>query len=76
MFTFRPIEQADLPALFALSEKSGTGLTSLPANARAGWLNGTPSTADVRPFSATLRRSQFSLTSMASATSVEPNTCG
>ena len=33
MFTFRPIEQADLPALFALSEKSGTGLTSLPANA-------------------------------------------
>jgi len=32
MFTFRPIEQADLPALFALSEKSGAGLTSLPAN--------------------------------------------
>ena len=32
MFTVRPIEQADLSALFALSEKSGAGLTTLPAN--------------------------------------------
>ncbi|MGH8851651.1 MAG: arginine N-succinyltransferase [Casimicrobiaceae bacterium] len=33
MFYVRPIERDDLPALFALSEKSGAGLTTLPANA-------------------------------------------
>jgi len=33
MFYVRPIAREDLPALLALSERTGTGLTSLPANA-------------------------------------------
>ncbi len=33
MFYVRPIAHDDLPALLALSEHTGTGLTSLPANA-------------------------------------------
>lgn len=33
MFYVRPIARDDLPALFALSEKSGAGLTTLPAEA-------------------------------------------
>src|SRR6266704_6735351 len=33
MFYVRPIARDDLPALLALSERTGTGLTSLPANA-------------------------------------------
>ncbi|HTS21997.1 MAG TPA: arginine N-succinyltransferase [Casimicrobiaceae bacterium] len=33
MFYIRPIARDDLPALLALSERTGTGLTSLPANA-------------------------------------------
>src|SRR6266536_5917052 len=33
MFYIRPIARDDLPALFALSERSGAGLTTLPANA-------------------------------------------
>ena len=33
MFYVRPIVRDDLPALLALSERTGTGLTSLPANA-------------------------------------------
>jgi|SRR5689334_5850351 len=33
MFYVRPIARADLPALLALSERTGSGLTSLPANA-------------------------------------------
>src|SRR5438552_1285598 len=33
MFYVRPIARDDLPALLALSEHTGTGLTSLPANA-------------------------------------------
>ena len=33
MFYVRPIAHDDLPALLALSERTGTGLTSLPANA-------------------------------------------
>jgi arginine N-succinyltransferase len=32
MFYVRPIARDDLPALLALSERTGTGLTSLPAN--------------------------------------------
>ena len=32
MFYIRPIEAADLPAVLALSEHTGTGLTTLPAN--------------------------------------------
>jgi arginine N-succinyltransferase len=32
MFFIRPIAQDDLPSIFALSERTGTGLTSLPAN--------------------------------------------
>src|SRR6266567_3724622 len=36
MFYVRPIAHDDLPALLALSEHTGTGLTSLPANAE--WL--------------------------------------
>ncbi len=32
MFTIRPIARADLPAVLALSERTGTGLTSLPAD--------------------------------------------
>ena len=32
MFFVRPIERDDLPAVFALSESSGGGLTTLPAN--------------------------------------------
>ena len=32
MFHVRPIVRDDLPALLALSERTGTGLTSLPAN--------------------------------------------
>ena len=33
MFYIRPIAREDLPALLALSERSGAGLTTLPANA-------------------------------------------
>ena len=33
MFYVRPIAREDLPALLTLSERTGTGLTSLPANA-------------------------------------------
>ncbi len=33
MFYVRPIAENDLPALLALSERTGSGLTSLPANA-------------------------------------------
>jgi arginine N-succinyltransferase len=33
MFYVRPIAQEDLPALLALSESTGSGLTTLPANA-------------------------------------------
>ncbi len=33
MFYVRPIARDDLPALFALSERTGMGLTTLPANA-------------------------------------------
>src|SRR5258706_3126339 len=33
MFYVRPIARDDLPALLALSERTGTGLTTLPANA-------------------------------------------
>src|SRR5204863_6938434 len=33
MFYIRPIARDDLPALLALSERSGAGLTTLPANA-------------------------------------------
>jgi arginine N-succinyltransferase len=33
MFYVRPIAREDLPALLALSERSGAGLTTLPANA-------------------------------------------
>ena len=33
MFYLRPIAREDLPALLALSERTGTGLTTLPANA-------------------------------------------
>ena len=33
MFYVRPIARDDLPALLSLSERTGTGLTSLPANA-------------------------------------------
>ncbi|HEV2976542.1 MAG TPA: arginine N-succinyltransferase [Casimicrobiaceae bacterium] len=33
MFYVRPIAREDLPALLALSERTGSGLTSLPANA-------------------------------------------
>ena len=32
MFYIRPIARDDLPAIFALSERTGAGLTSLPAN--------------------------------------------
>ena len=32
MFYVRPIARDDLPAIFALSERTGAGLTSLPAN--------------------------------------------
>ncbi len=32
MFFVRPIARDDLPAVFALSERTGTGLTTLPAN--------------------------------------------
>ena len=32
MFYVRPIARDDLPAVFALSERTGTGLTTLPAN--------------------------------------------
>jgi arginine N-succinyltransferase len=32
MFFIRPIAEDDLPSIFALSERTGTGLTSLPAN--------------------------------------------
>lgn len=32
MSTIRPIQMADLPAILALSERTGTGLTTLPAN--------------------------------------------
>jgi arginine N-succinyltransferase len=32
MFYIRPIARDDLPAIFALSERTGTGLTTLPAN--------------------------------------------
>jgi arginine N-succinyltransferase len=32
MFHIRPIATADLPAVLALSERTGTGLTTLPAN--------------------------------------------
>ena len=32
MFYVRPIAGDDLPAVLALSERTGTGLTSLPAN--------------------------------------------
>jgi arginine N-succinyltransferase len=34
MFYIRPIAENDLPALLALSERTGAGLTSLPANAQ------------------------------------------
>jgi len=34
MFYIRPIAENDLPALLALSERTGSGLTSLPANAQ------------------------------------------
>jgi arginine N-succinyltransferase len=34
MFYVRPIAREDLPAVLALSERSGTGLTTLPANAK------------------------------------------
>jgi arginine N-succinyltransferase len=33
VFYVRPIAREDLPALLALSERTGTGLTTLPANA-------------------------------------------
>src|SRR5438309_2226983 len=33
MFYVRPIARDDLPALLALSERTGAGLTTLPANA-------------------------------------------
>src|SRR5437870_12618668 len=33
MFYVRPIAREDLPALLVLSERSGAGLTTLPANA-------------------------------------------
>src|SRR5271170_5572324 len=33
MFYIRPIAREDLPALLALSESTGSGLTTLPANA-------------------------------------------
>jgi arginine N-succinyltransferase len=32
MYFIRPIARGDLPAIFALSERTGTGLTTLPAN--------------------------------------------
>ncbi|HEY3459542.1 MAG TPA: arginine N-succinyltransferase, partial [Casimicrobiaceae bacterium] len=32
MFVVRPIARDDLPAVLALSERTGTGLTTLPAN--------------------------------------------
>ena len=32
MFYIRPIARDDLRAIFALSERTGTGLTTLPAN--------------------------------------------
>jgi arginine N-succinyltransferase len=32
MYYIRPIAREDLPAIFALSERTGTGLTTLPAN--------------------------------------------
>ena len=32
MFYVRPIAREDLPALLALSERTGSGLTTLPAN--------------------------------------------
>jgi len=32
MFHVRPIAAADLPAVLALSERTGAGLTTLPAN--------------------------------------------
>src|SRR5512144_2266223 len=32
MFYIRPIARDDLPAVLALSERTGTGLTTLPAN--------------------------------------------
>ena len=32
MYFIRPIARDDLPAIFALSERTGTGLTTLPAN--------------------------------------------
>ena len=32
MFYIRPIAREDLPAIFALSERTGAGLTTLPAN--------------------------------------------
>ncbi len=32
MFYIRPIAREDLPTIFALSERTGTGLTTLPAN--------------------------------------------
>ncbi|HVP89197.1 MAG TPA: arginine N-succinyltransferase, partial [Casimicrobiaceae bacterium] len=33
MFYVRPIAREDLPALLSLSERTGAGLTTLPANA-------------------------------------------
>ena len=38
MFIVRPISRDDLPAVLALSERTGSGLTTLPANARAAGL--------------------------------------
>ena len=32
MFFIRPIARGDLPAVLALSERTGTGLTTLPAD--------------------------------------------
>ncbi|HSU45097.1 MAG TPA: arginine N-succinyltransferase, partial [Casimicrobiaceae bacterium] len=32
MFVIRPIAREDLPAVLALSERTGSGLTTLPAN--------------------------------------------
>jgi len=50
--------------------------TSLAARASAGCAVGTPSTADVRPFSATFCRSQVSLSSSALPAATPAKTCG
>ena len=53
--------------------------SSLSASASAGWAGGTPSIAEVRPFSAAFSASQFASTSAAVSASplrASPKTCG